>query len=138
MCIRDSHHAVLDLEGRKVSAYITASGGRDCQTIFCHLPALGTFMEYQRYSLLDYLATLKSAGEDAAQDQAKVYKSQMPCRVIRMAKKAGESVKHGDVLLVVESMKMEVSIVASADGIFRPSVSVNEAVDVDAVLCELD
>lgn len=133
-----NHHAVLEIERRKVSAYITASGGQDHQTIFCHLPLLGTFFEYQRYSLLDYLATLKSAGEDAAQDQAKVYKSQMPCRVIRVAKKTGESVKHGDVLLVVESMKMEVSIVASADGIFKPHVSVNEAVDVDVVLCELE
>jgi len=133
-----NHHVVLDLDRRKLSAYITASGGTDRQTIFCHIPALGTFMEYQCYSLLDYLATLKSAGEDAAQDQAKVYKSQMPCRVIRMVKKAGESVKHGDVLLVVESMKMEVSIVASADGIFKPSVDVNEAVDVDVVLCELE
>jgi biotin carboxyl carrier protein len=88
-------------------------------------------------SLLEYFETLREAMKPEVQDSLRVYKSQMPCKVIRVAKKAGDKVKNGEVLIVVESMKMELSINASVDGVFEPHVSVNDAVDADMLLCEI-
>lgn len=127
----------VELLQRRMSAYITIGDAGTSQTIYCHFPQLGTFVEYQRYSLLDYCETLRDAIDPAIKNSSKIYKSQMPCKVIRLAKKAKDTVKSGEVLLVVESMKMEVSIVATADGIFKPLIAENDAVDADVVLCEL-
>lgn len=64
-------------------------------------------------------------------------KAPMPCKVISMLKKTGDEVKSGEAVLTVESMKMETTITAPADGVVDVSVSVNEAVKEGQILCSI-
>ena len=43
-------------------------------------------------------------------------KSPLPCSIVKVLVKAGQAVKKGDVLLTMESMKMENNVTAEADG----------------------
>ena len=62
----------------------------------------------------------------------------MPGKVIKVNVKAGDEVKRGKVLLVVEAMKMENNIVALDDGIIeKVNVKAGERVDTDLQLVNL-
>jgi 3-methylcrotonyl-CoA carboxylase alpha subunit len=43
----------------------------------------------------------------------------MPGRVVKVMAKAGESVKKGQALMILEAMKMEHTITAPADGVVK-------------------
>ena len=63
----------------------------------------------------------------------------MPGNVIKMNVKAGDAVKKGDVLCVLEAMKMENDIMAPADGtVATVDVAAGQAVQTDAVLLTLN
>jgi biotin carboxyl carrier protein len=55
----------------------------------------------------------------------------MPGTVLDVKVKEGDSVKHGDVLVILEAMKMENEIFAPADGIVA-SVNVSAGASVNA------
>jgi biotin carboxyl carrier protein len=55
----------------------------------------------------------------------------MPGKIIAVKASAGASVKKGDVILVLEAMKMENEIVAPQDGTVA-SINVNEGASVEA------
>ena len=66
------------------------------------------------------------------------YRSPMPGKVIKVNVKEGDDVKEGDVLCVVEAMKMENNIKAMTDGkVAKVFVSENDKVDVKTILIEL-
>jgi pyruvate carboxylase subunit B len=65
----------------------------------------------------------KNAGVAATADASAV-KAPMPGQVIKINVKIGDSVKIGDILLIIEAMKMETEIKASADGTVS-AISVN-------------
>lgn len=104
------------------------------QKMFAHIPALGSFIEFNLYSLLTYGESLREdeSGPNVTSDRNP--RAPMPCKVLSIAKKDGEKVKIGDVLVVVESMKMEMNILAAAEGIFKPKIAEGEAVEEGAVL----
>lgn len=56
--------------------------------------------------------------------------SPMPGNILKVMVKAGDSVKKGQVLLILEAMKMENEIVAPKDGVVQ-AVNVNEGNTVD-------
>lgn len=56
--------------------------------------------------------------------------SPMPGNILKVMVKAGDSVKRGQVLLILEAMKMENEIVAPKDGVVQ-AVNVNEGNTVD-------
>ena len=63
----------------------------------------------------------------------------MPGNVIKINCKAGAAVKRGDVLVVLEAMKMENDICAPADGVVASvEVSQGASVETDAVLVTLN
>jgi len=65
-------------------------------------------------------------------------KSPMPGTVISFKVSQGQAVKRGDVLLILEAMKMENEIVAPADGtVKRLCVAAGAAVKAGEVLIEL-
>jgi biotin carboxyl carrier protein len=62
----------------------------------------------------------------------------MPGKVIKIAVKQGDAVAKGDLLLVVEAMKMENNILCPADAIVdRITVSAGELVDSTTTLIHL-
>jgi 3-methylcrotonyl-CoA carboxylase alpha subunit len=59
----------------------------------------------------------------------------MPGRVVKVMAKAGETVKKGQALMILEAMKMEHTIVSPRDGIVqRVAFAENQLVPADAVL----
>ena len=70
---------------------------------------------------------------------ANAIKAPMPGNIIKVNVKAGDSVKKGDVLCVLEAMKMENDIMAPADGtVATVEVSAGQSVQTDAVLLTLN
>ena len=80
-------------------------------------------------------AAPKAAG---AQGSVKV-EAPMPGKILKTPVNAGSSVKKGDVILVLEAMKMENEIVAPQDGtLVSVNVAVGQAVEAGEVLATLD
>ena len=61
----------------------------------------------------------RAAAAGATKTVSGVMKSPLPGKVLKVLVSAGQSVKRGDSLMVIESMKMENNIAAQADGIVR-------------------
>ena len=70
---------------------------------------------------------------------ATAVKAPMPGNIMKVNVKVGDAVKKGDVLVVLEAMKMENDVCAPADGVVA-SVEVNQGatVETDAVLVTLN
>ena len=79
-----------------------------------------------------YESTHDSASTD-------VLKSPMPGKVIKVLSEVGGEVKKGDVLLIVEAMKMENNLIAPRDGkVESVNVKEGEMVDGNKVLLSLE
>lgn len=75
----------------------------------------------------------------AAPAGATVIKAPMPGTIIKVNAKPGDAVKRGDVLCVLEAMKMENDIMAPDDGtVATVAVSAGQTVQTDAVLITLN
>ncbi len=65
--------------------------------------------------------------------------SPMPGKILAVKADAGQAVKKGDVLMVLEAMKMENDIVAPQDGtVASVNVAVGDAVEPGAVLATMN
>ena len=82
----------------------------------------------------------ESAPEPATSSaQGEQVKSPMPGTILDINVQAGQSVNAGDVIVVMEAMKMENEIVASVSGkIAEICVKKGDAVDTDAVLAVIE
>jgi methylmalonyl-CoA carboxyltransferase small subunit len=84
-------------------------------------------------------ASKPSAGSSKAVDEAKVCRSPVSGIVIRVAAQVGQSLQTGDVLLVLEAMKMETNITAPAPGkIAAIPVKEGESVQSGQVVVEFE
>lgn len=86
-----------------------------------HLDGYGTF---QRRSALVGFGELDSRFGGARGATGSGYAAPMPCKIVRIECKTGQTVKAGQGLLVIESMKTEVRILARDDGV--ATILVNE------------
>ena len=78
------------------------------------------------------------AAPAGAQGSVKV-ESPMPGKILAVKKNVGDAVKSGDVILVLEAMKMENDIVAPQDGtVASINVSVGDSVESGATLATLN
>ncbi len=84
-------------------------------------------------------AAPKAAPKAAGKTGSTAIKAPMPGNIMKVNVKVGDSVKKGDVLVVLEAMKMENDVCAPADGVVA-SVEVNQGatVETDAVLVTLN
>jgi biotin carboxyl carrier protein len=83
-------------------------------------------------------AAPKAAAPVGAQGGVKV-NAPMPGKILGVKVAAGQAVKKGDVLVVLEAMKMENEIVAPQDGsVASVNTSVGEQVEAGAVLVTLN
>ena len=79
------------------------------------------------------------AAKPAGAAGANAIKAPMPGNVIKVNVKAGDAVKKGDVLCVLEAMKMENDIMAPADGtVATVEVTAGQSVQTDAILVTLN
>ena len=80
-----------------------------------------------------------AAPAPAGKAGATAVKAPMPGTIVKVNVKAGDSVKKGDVLCVLEAMKMENDIMAPADGVVATvEASQGASVATDAVLVTLN
>ena len=74
----------------------------------------------------------------SAKPSSKAINSPLPGNVLKISVKAGDTFKEGDVLMVMESMKMENNILAERSGtIIRVCVTVGASVMQDEALFEI-
>lgn len=104
------------------------------------LTVLVNGVKYQVALQNQYDALLKQLGMDKlATGKVNLIKAPMPGMVLRIDVKAGDEVKKGDALLVLEAMKMENVIKAAGDGVVKKVVAVERsAVDKGQVLVEFE
>ena len=80
----------------------------------------------------------KAAAPAGAQGGVKV-NAPMPGKILGIKANAGQAVKKGDVLLILEAMKMENEIVAPQDGtVASINVAVGDQVEAGAVIATLN
>jgi acetyl/propionyl-CoA carboxylase alpha subunit len=134
------------ISGRKLTTVLctpspyttTSSSHSDTITLYAHIPALGTWTSYKISSPLAFAESLRStAAASTTEDALKVVRAPMPCKVLKVLKKKGEDVNKGEVVMVIESMKMEMSISAPSEGVFETERGEGNAVSEGAVLCEI-
>ncbi|MEO6154944.1 MAG: acetyl-CoA carboxylase biotin carboxyl carrier protein subunit, partial [Thermomonas sp.] len=78
----------------------------------------------------------QDAGSDTAEHRIR---APMPGRVVLVQAKPGDAVSAGDVVLVIEAMKMELALKAPRDGVVEEvRVTAGEFVEADAVLATLE
>ncbi len=83
-------------------------------------------------------APAPAASAPVAPAGAKTVNAPMPGNILKVNVTAGQSVKKGDVLMILEAMKMENEIMAPADAVVSSvSVSAGSTVEAGAVLCTL-
>lgn len=83
-------------------------------------------------------AAPKAAAPSGAQGSLKVV-APMPGKILAVKANAGQAVKKGDVLLVLEAMKMENDIVAPQDGtVASINAAVGDSVESGATLATLN
>lgn len=125
------HLAIDETRGGCVFGSQTGEGTR----IQCHVPRLGTWYDITSFSTLSYYEFIRGKEEVTLEDGKRIILAPMPCKVLLVLKQNGEKVKAGEKIIVVESMKMEINIFSSTDGIFNAKVREKEAVDEGRVLC---
>ncbi|RKP09455.1 carbamoyl-phosphate synthase L chain, ATP binding domain-containing protein [Thamnocephalis sphaerospora] len=76
----------------------------------------------------------KSSGEE---DPVTAYATQMPCRILRIVAQDGQTVKPGDTILTMESMKMETRLYARHQGVLHLLVKPDQLVDAGVMMCEI-
>lgn len=83
--------------------------------------------------------TEKAVSASAGNAGSVEIKSSVPGKVIAVEAKAGQTVKTGDTVVILESMKMEIPVVAPQDGIIT-SITVSQGSDVEngAVLATMN
>ena len=86
-----------------------------------------------------HAAPVAPAAKPAGPAGATPIKAPMPGNIIKVNAKAGDAVKKGDVLCVLEAMKMENDIMAPTDGtVATVEVAAGQSVQTDAVLLTLN
>ncbi len=116
----------LEIDGHEVPATVV----RDGDTVWAHVAGATRKLT---------LIPATHHADPSAMSGHTAFTSPMPGAVIAVNVAAGDTVRAGATLVVVEAMKMEHPVKAPADGtVSALHVAVGDAVDADAVLLEFD
>ena len=98
----------------------------------------GVKLTFNKHPDLDKIV-YKNSGSESAGDSQVNLKSQIPGRVVSINVAVGDKVKQGDVVCVLESMKMQVSIKSHKDGAVK-SIKIKQGASVakNDVLAEIE
>ncbi len=78
----------------------------------------GVKVIFDKHSALDKIV-YKNSGVESGVDSQVFLRSQIPGRVVSINVAVGDNVKKGDVVCVLESMKMQISIKSHKDGVIK-------------------
>jgi acetyl/propionyl-CoA carboxylase alpha subunit len=117
----------LRIDGRRHEVFIATRGDE----VFVHLDGEAHALRYQHP-----LQRLAASGAGSAEDSVR---APMPGSLVSLPVAVGDAVQRGQVLLVMESMKMETTITAPRDGVVHSvHYAVGQSFDRDALLLELE
>lgn len=117
----------LSIDGRRCEAIIATRGDE----LFIHLDGEAYQLRYRHP--LERLAAQHQGGTSDG------VRAPMPGSVISVAVAAGDTVSRGQTLLMMESMKMETTLVAPRDGVVAAvNVTAGQSFDRDALLLSLE
>lgn len=117
----DQHHSELLINGRRHEVFAAQDGDK----LFLHIDGRHYYVE----AVNEFSA---AAGDDANSGSVR---APMPGVVLEVNVNLGDSVKAGDTLMLIESMKLQTEIKASQDGdVSELPVSAGQAFDKGAVL----
>ena len=134
----------VSFNGKKILAHVAVVTDRleavagclnSTQTVFCHIPAIGAPVKFKHDTPLSFIESTRAAASGGSDQEQRVVMAPMPCKVLSTLKKNGEEVKSGDIVMIIESMKMEVTISVSADGKFETNWKKGDAVEEGRLLC---
>lgn len=98
----------------------------------------GVKITFDKHSELDKIVYKNSGVESGADSQISL-KSQIPGRVVSINVAVGDNVKKGDVVCVLESMKMQISIKSHKDGVIKTmKIKQGNSVAKNDVLVEIE
>jgi biotin carboxyl carrier protein len=87
--------------------------------------------------LLSFAECTRSIAKAKNDPEEKTVTAPMPCKVLSVLKNNGDEVKPGESVMVIESMKMEVSIAVAAAGKFETKWKKGDPVEEGRVLCSV-
>ncbi|MGI0087997.1 MAG: acetyl-CoA carboxylase biotin carboxyl carrier protein subunit [Nitrosotalea sp.] len=98
----------------------------------------GVKLTFNKHPDLDKVV-YKNSGMESATDSQVSLKSQIPGRIVSINVSQGDNVKKGDIVCVLESMKMQVSIKSHKDGVIK-SLKIKQGASVakNDVLAEIE
>ena len=98
----------------------------------------GVSLTINKNSKLDEIVYKSSGGADVGSKQINL-RSQIPAKVVSVEVKNGDKVKTGDIVCVLESMKMQVSVKSHKDGEVK-NLKIKEGVSVNKndILAEIE
>ena len=98
------------------------------------------YLNGEIYELEEVLEEAKNfKAEDVEEEKIQIVLAPMPGKIIKTCVEEGEKVKSGQVLLIMESMKMETSVEATIDGIVKKLyVSGGDSMDDGQKLVEVE
>ncbi|KAL2848883.1 carbamoyl-phosphate synthase L chain, ATP binding domain-containing protein [Aspergillus pseudoustus] len=133
----NSYTLRLSVNGTTILAHVTATASSESQsqTLLCHLPAVGAFAKVRVDTALSFIESTRVASAATSGEAQRTITAPMPCKVLSVLKQIDCPVKSGETVMVIESMKMEVTITASVDGKFQTSWKEGDAVEEGKVLC---
>ena len=98
----------------------------------------GVKVTFDKHSELDKIV-YKNSGAEAGVDSQVFLKSQIPGRVVSINVDVGDNVKKGDMICVLESMKMQISIKSHKDGVIKTmKIKQGNSVAKNDVLVEIE
>jgi len=123
---REDGSALLEVGGVSRRVYIATRG----DDVFVHIDGAAYQLRYE-----DPLERLAHQAHGSAEDSVR---APMPGSVVALHANVGDSVTRGQSVLVIESMKMETTLVAPRDGVVENVLfAVGQTFDRDALLLAL-
>ncbi|RTE84755.1 hypothetical protein BHE90_000806 [Fusarium euwallaceae] len=117
--------------------FALASQGEFKKTIYIQESGSGIPILYTVSGLLAWAGMLDEKASEAQKANSRVSTCPMPSKILEVTAKDGTWVKVGDKLLVLESMKMEIQVTSSAEGIVSMQVKEGDILPEGSVLCEI-
>ncbi|KAI1846885.1 hypothetical protein JX265_004855 [Neoarthrinium moseri] len=132
----------ISLDETKFLAYCVVPDNRSDkleqpQEILCHFPHVGEWLGFQRHTLLSYSESRRELVKAENKNKSNEIVAPMPCKVLSIQKKNGDHVESGDEVMVIESMKMEVSVKATRAGLFETTWVERDSVSEGQALCRV-